>query len=200
MGSISQLSSNYLQSILSAALQNTNSTTNATAKGVSITSIAQPTDNPQLSPFAQLMSTLQQLQQSNPAEYKQVTQQISTNLQTAAQTATTQGNTTLANQLNQLSTDFSNASTSGQLPNIQDLAQAMGGASGHHHHHGHGHAESSDSSSDSTSSSSTTTTTNSALSQLMSALQSMGTQSNSLNPMTIISNTLSSAGITSSNS
>jgi hypothetical protein len=92
-------------------------------------------DSSQLSPFAQLMSTLQQLQQSNTAEYQQVTQQIATNLQAAAQTATADGNTTAATQLNQLSTDFTNASTSGQLPNAQSLAQALGG--GHHHHHFH---------------------------------------------------------------
>ncbi len=82
------------------------------------------------------MNTLQQLQQSNPTNYQQVTQQIATNLQAAAQTAQSEGNTTAANQLNQLATDFTNASTSGQLPNIQDLAQAMGG---HHHHHHHHH-------------------------------------------------------------
>ena len=89
-----------------------------------------------MSPFATILSELQQLQQSNPTQYQQVTQQISTNLQTAAQQATSEGNTSAANQLSQLSTDFSNASTSGQIPNVQDLAQAM---SGHHHHGGHHH-------------------------------------------------------------
>jgi hypothetical protein len=100
----------------------------------------QQSDSGQLSPFAQLLSTLQQLQQSNPTEYKQVTQQIATNLQNAAQTATSDGNTSAANQLTQLATDFTTASQSGQLPNISDLAQAIGGG-GHHHHHGH-HASS----------------------------------------------------------
>ena len=74
------------------------------------------------------MSTLQQLQQSDPTKYQQVTQQIATNLQSAAQTAQAEGNTTAANQLNQLATDFTNASQSGQLPNVQDLAQAIGAA------------------------------------------------------------------------
>src|ERR1700692_4258037 len=125
MGSISQLSNSYLQSILSTTLQNNSLATKASGNSVgSIGSIAQPDIN-ELSPFAQLMSTLQQLQQSDPARYKQVTQQISTNLQTAAQTATTNGNSTAANQLNQLATDFANASQSGQLPNVQDLAQAI---------------------------------------------------------------------------
>jgi len=81
------------------------------------------------------MSSLQQLQQTNPSEYQQITQQISTNLASAAQTAQTDGNATAATSLNQLSTDFSSASKSDQLPSVQDLAQAIGG--GHHHHHFH---------------------------------------------------------------
>jgi hypothetical protein len=133
------------------------------------------------------MSTLQQLQQSNPSEYKQVTQQIATNLQNAAKTATADGNSTQATQLNQLATDFTNASQSGQLPNVQDLAQAVGG--GHHHHH-HGHAAAS-SDSDSSSSSSTSQT----LSQQLAAFQANSTPNASLDPMAIITNTLSSAGI-----
>ncbi len=48
------------------------------------------------------------------------------NLQSVAQTATADGNTTAASQLRQLATDFTNASQSGQLPNIQDRAQAVG--------------------------------------------------------------------------
>ena len=159
----------YLQSILGTAPQNTG------VSSVNASTLQLQPDNSQLSPFAQLMSTLQQLQQSDPAKYQQVTQQIATNLQSAAQTAQADGNTAAASQLSQLSTDFTNASQSGQLPNIQDLAQSVGGG-GHHHHH-HGHAASS---SDSTS--------------LLSAFQTTGSQSESLNPMGIIMNTLSSAG------
>jgi hypothetical protein len=88
----------------------------------------QGSDSGQLSPFAQLVSTLQQVQQQNPAEYQQLTQQIAVNLQSAAQTAQTQGNSPQANQLGQLATDFTNAAGTGQLPNLQDLAQAVGGA------------------------------------------------------------------------
>jgi hypothetical protein len=55
----------------------------------------------QLSPFAQILSSLQQLQQSNPSPYQQVTQQIATNLQ-KAKTAQSEGDTTAANQLKQL--------------------------------------------------------------------------------------------------
>jgi hypothetical protein len=160
--SINNLSSSYLQSILSSALQNTGSSAPASATALS--------DQSQVSPLAQLLSELQQLQQTDPGKYQQVTQQIATNLQTAAQTAASEGNTAAASQLTQLSTDFTDASASGQLPNIQDLAQAVGG--GHHHHHHGGGGESSAS----TSSNSST----------------------SLNPFTIISDTLASAGITSS--
>jgi hypothetical protein len=153
------------------------------------------------------MSTLQQLEQSNPTEYKQVTAQIATNLQAAAQTATSEGNTTAASQLTQLANDFNTASTSGQLPNVQDLAQAVGG--GHHHHHHHAQAASSDSdsansasSTASTSATSSTTSSTSAsqmLSQLLAAFQANESQTNALDPMSIINNTLTQAGITGAN-
>jgi hypothetical protein len=158
-------------------------------------------DSNQLSPFAQLMSTLQQLQQSDPTKYQQVTQQIAANLQSAAQAAQANGNSTAATQLSQLATDFSNASQSGQLPNIQDLAQAAGGHH-HHHHHSHSSGGSSDSDADSTAStgSSSSSNSNQTVSQLLSAFQVEGLQNDSENPMSIIMSTLSTAGITGSNS
>jgi hypothetical protein len=205
MGFINTLSSNYLQLALTNAVQsaglNTNTIGNISgATGAS--SLALPTDNQQLSPFAQIVSQLQQLQQSDPTKYKQVTQQIATNLQSAAQTAQADGNTIAANQLNQLSTDFSNASTSGQLPNILDLAQAT---TGHHHHGGghHHHAASSDpdsSSTDPTTASSLSQTLSQILGNMQTTGLANGTQTNPLDPMAIILNTLSGAGITSSNS
>jgi hypothetical protein len=132
----SNSSESYIQSLLN----------NSTAAGVSLGASAIATgsttatgvagDGSQLSPLAQLLSTLQQLQQQNAPGYQQVTAQIATNLQAAANTAQSNGNSTQASQLNQLATDFQNASQSGQLPNIQDLAQAIGGHHHHHHHHG----------------------------------------------------------------
>ena len=211
-GSINPLSNSYLQSILGSVLQNaglTTSNANTSLGGINQLSAAQQPDNGQLSPFAQLMSTLQQIQQATPTEYKQVTQQIATNLQSAAQTATTDGNTAAATQLNQLATDFKNASTTGQLPNIQDLAQAIGG---HHHHHHHAHAASADSDANSTSSgssssassdsaaSSSNSVANQMLAQLLAAFQTNETQNSALDPMSIINNTLSQAGITGANS
>jgi hypothetical protein len=103
-------------------------------KGLSAASLSTP-DSSQLSPFAQLLSTLQQLQQSDPAKYFLETQQISANLRTAAQTAQAEGNTAAATQLNQLSTDFSTASKTGKPPSVQDLASAVGGHRHHHHRH-----------------------------------------------------------------
>jgi hypothetical protein len=179
--SINNLSGSYLQSILSSAvqnasLQNTSLQNNALAAPASA---VVPADNSQLSPLAKLLSELQQLQQSDPGKYQQVTKQIATNLENAAQTAQSAGNTAAASQLTQLATDFSNASTSGQLPNIQDLAQAIGGGGGHHHHH-HGGGESSYDAG-----------------RTASPLSSTSSNSStSLNPLTIISDTLAAAGIT----
>ena len=199
--SMNTLSTNsYLQSILSR-LQNAGLTTNETSNSpgsVVASTSTQQSDSTQLSPLAQILTTLQQLQQSNPTEYKQVTAQIATNLTSAAATAQAEGNTTAATPLNQLATDFTNASQSGQLPNIQDLAQAVGG---HHHHHHHAQAAASDSdtssssSSDATSSSASSTTASQLTSELLAAMQASGAQSGSLNPLNIILNTLSQAGL-----
>jgi hypothetical protein len=195
---IGNLSSAYLQQVLISALQSAGITANSTSNPSGTTSSSQ-SDSAQLSSFAQLASTLQQLQETDPAEYKQVTQEIATNLQSAAQTAQSQGNSSAAGQLTQLASDFTSASQTGQLPNLQDLSQAVGGSTGgsggHHHHH---QAEAA--SSDSTSSSST----NQTLSQLLASLQqtndSQSTQSASIDPGTIILQTLASAGISVSNS
>lgn len=179
MSPISGISNSYVQSVLGSALQSAGLNPNSTT---STTSTATQTDGQQLSPFAQMLSALQQLQQTDPSKYATVTQQISTNLQAAAQTAQSQGNTTAANQLTQLATDFSDASKSGQMPNIQDLAQAAGAH--HHHHHGHHGSGGSESSQNQT------------LDQLLSSLNSTSTQSDSLNPLAIIDSTLANAGVT----
>ncbi len=195
IGSVNPLSNNnYLQSILTSALQSTGLTANSTNSSLSTSassSVSQSPDNGRLSPFAQLMSELQQLQQSDPSKYRQVTSQISTNLQTASQTAAADGDTTAATQLNQLASDFSSASKNGQLPNVQDLAQAVGG----HHHHHHHHAEAAPADPASTAGASSGTA-GQALSQILSAFQTNGTQSAAADPMSIIMSTLSSAGIT----
>lgn len=175
---IINLSSTYLQSLLGTTQTGTTNTNQTSGTWLSTGG-----DNSQLSPFAQLMSTLQQLEQSNPTQYQQVTAQIATNLNTAAQTAQSDGYNAAANQLTQLANDFTSASQNGQLPNIQDLAQAAAG--GHHHHH-HFTSDWQGSNTDS----------NSNTNQLS---QSSGAQHN-FNPLSIIMNTLDTAGVTDTSS
>src|ERR1035438_9235880 len=79
---LSGTNSPYIQSLLSSSLSSANSTSGSTG-GTSGVLFGNPQDSNQLSPFAQLLSTLQQLQQSNPTEYQQITQQIATNMQSA---------------------------------------------------------------------------------------------------------------------
>jgi hypothetical protein len=177
--SLISLAGGYVQSILSNAFQGAGSSTNQTNN----LSATQQADNSQLSPFAQLLGTLQQLQQADPTKYQQVTQQIATSLQSAGQAAQSQGNSTAANQLNQLAADFTNASTSGQLPNVQDLAQAAG--SHHHHHHSHSGGSGSSSSDPN---------------QLSSIFQTNASPSDAQNPLSIILNALSNAGVSASGS
>ena len=165
------LTGSYLQSLLgnqSAASSTVNSTNSANSTDPS--SLTAPQDNQQLSPFAQMLSTLQQMQQSDPAKYQQVTGQIAQNLQSAAKTASAGGNVTQADQLSQLATDFSSASQNGQMPNIQDVAQASGAGGHHHPHHHHGGSGS---------------------------YRAGSTQDNSLNPMSIIAGSLSGTSISS---
>jgi hypothetical protein len=79
---------------------------------------------------------------------------------------------------------------------VQDLAQAIGGH--HHHHH---HSASADPAANAANSSSGTAsgTSSQSLSQLLSSFQANGTSTDPLNPMSIILNTLSDAGISCSN-
>ena len=66
--SINSLASSYLQSVLGATAA---PSTQAGSTTVAAPVVQQP-DNGQLSSFAQLMNTLQQLQESNPTAYQQV--------------------------------------------------------------------------------------------------------------------------------
>jgi len=182
------LASGYIQSLFASPTSGSSSSSPATAGSAGTSGNTQGTN--QLSPFAQVLNSLQQLQQSSPIQYQTVTHQIAGNLQTAAQSATASGNTVLANQLTQLSTDFNSASTTSQLPNVQDLAQAIG-AGGHHRHH-HGGSSSTPASS---------SASNGGAGNLSGFLQSLNTPqagssgNNSLSALSIIDNTLSSAGL-----
>ncbi|MGD1070237.1 MAG: hypothetical protein ABSB15_08860 [Bryobacteraceae bacterium] len=125
--SLSGIYSNFIQPILGNTLGVGSSTG---AGSSSATTPAAPQDSNQLSPFARIATTLKQLQQQNPAQYRSVTGQIAANLRTAAQTAQKGGNTTVASQLTQLAADFTSASQNNQLPDFQGLVQAI--SSGQH--------------------------------------------------------------------
>jgi len=190
IGSIVNLAGGYLQSLFPS--QSATSTA-APTSGSTTAAPGATAGTSGNTPFAQILSQLQQLEQSNPTQYSSVTQQISTKLQTAAQSATTAGQTGLANQLTQLSSDFNSASTSGQLPNVQDLASAIGGG-GHHHHHFGAAASATTNSATSPASTSPASNVDQFL-QTLGASQSGAAATGSLNPTAIILNTLSSAGI-----
>jgi len=194
VGLLFGLASNYIESLFTNGGGSSSSAAQATAAGA--TSAASSQDASTLSPFAQVLSSLQQLAQANPSHYQQVTQQISANLQSAAQTATTNGDSSLAGELTKLSGDFSTASSSGQLPNIQDLAQAIGGGSHHFHHH-QAEAPAGDATTNS-GSAGTTTASSGSVNSLFQALSSSSSNAlaiSSLSPLNVIDSTLTAAGI-----
>ena len=128
---------NPLTSLLPVNLQPGNSVNRTSPNPFSSAQTSAPTDSPSISPAASFLSMLQQVQEQNPALFKQITSQIASQLQNQAQAAAAQGNSSQASQLNQLATEFQNSSTTGQLPSAQALQQAGFGA--HHGHHGHHH-------------------------------------------------------------
>ena len=199
VNALSNISDPYIQALLTNALTGSNATNSKTTNNTSIdsSSLTLPRDNsPQLSPFARLLTTLQQLQQSDPGKYQRVMSQIATNLQNAAKT--TGGDTTRAAELTQLANDFTSASQNNTLPNIQDLAQAVGGGRGHHHHHGHVHGSPAGASNTASSGTDSSGTSADELSNAISAflVNSISpAQSGATNPLTIISDTLTSAGV-----
>lgn len=103
IGPLVSLASGFIESLIPGSSNSSISTSTSTQEAN------------QTSPFAQVLSSLQQ---SDPAEFQTVTQRITGYLQTGAQSATANGYTALASQLTQLSTDFTNATVNGQLPNF----------------------------------------------------------------------------------
>jgi hypothetical protein len=180
LNAISSLLNSNASSVVSALQKASATTTKAASSRVGGTS-GTTNDNSQLSPFAQLLSTLQQIQQSSPTQYAKVASQISTNLTAAATTAAKAGNAGEAAQLTALAKDFTSASQSGQMPSVQDLASQLGGEG----HHQHAHAANTGSSQ--------------TLAQIQAAFQSGTTQTSANSPLSIIMNTLSSAGISANN-
>ena len=107
-----------VSSLLPSWAQSPTNTTGSAASsgGLSLAALAaQPAATAQISPVAQFMSMLQQIQQQNPDQ------------------AQSHGNTAGVAQLNQLAADFQNSAKTGQLPPIQDL-QATGMGTHNRHH------------------------------------------------------------------
>ena len=99
-------------------------------------SASTPASSTNVSKPGEFMAKLSQLLQQDPAKFKQVTQQISDQLKTAAQNASGPQ----AQFLAKLSDDFSQASSSGSLASLQPPGGGTEHATvGGHHHHGGGH-------------------------------------------------------------
>ena len=179
------LASNFLPPILGSAIQGIARAAGKTANhigGINLSAPPRP-DSGGVSPFAQILVSLQQLQQSDSAKYKDVTQQIATNLGNASHTAQSNGDTGAADLLSRLSTDFADAAKSGQLPNVQDLASAIKG----HHPHRHHRAEVPASAQ----------TGDQSLKALLDAFKTNFAASDATNPLSIIQNSLAEAGVRS---
>jgi hypothetical protein len=92
-----------------------------------------------LSQAAQLFSKLQNLSQTDATKFKQLTAQISSQLQQEADGASGSEQSFLSNLSNQFSTASQTGSTSALQPQAQAQTQAQ---SGTHHAHGHHHSSS----------------------------------------------------------
>jgi hypothetical protein len=137
------MSVNSITSPLPNYLLPFNSTANNVGNANSASS-AQQADVLGLSPEAQFLNQLQQVQTQSPQQFQAILSQITGQLQQTATTASNNGNTTQADQLTQLANSFQSAANGGTLPTAQQLQQA--GLTGHHHHEGghhHGSAQSS---------------------------------------------------------
>jgi hypothetical protein len=187
--SISSILAQAVSSISPAALQQiVAATTNATGNSspATSTSISQP---------GQLLSQLQQLATSNPAEFKQVTAQIATQLQAAATAAsgTSGASSSAAAFLTNVANQFQQASQTGSATSL--IPAHKGG--GHHHHGGGGGGELASLLAASTTSSSSPSTSSSTTSSAPQ-LAATGYSAQSSDPFTevlsIIQSALSSVG------
>jgi len=128
---------NPLSSLLPVTLQTGTGISRTSPNPFSTNQTEASADTPSISPAASFLSMLQQVQQSNPGLFKQITQQIAKQFQAHATAAANQGDATRANQLKQLATEFQNSSSTGELPSAQALQESGFGT--HHGHHGHHH-------------------------------------------------------------
>jgi hypothetical protein len=115
--------SNYkLSSPIGNTIQSTRPAGNSSGASGGASLDLQPSDTSQLSPLGQILSTLQQAQQSGGSLYQQLTQEVAAGLQ---QTAQGIGDSKAANLLNQIAGDFTQASKTGAVPDISNLANAV---------------------------------------------------------------------------
>jgi hypothetical protein len=125
--------------------------TSSTPAVVDDTGSASSSGSADLSDAAKFFSKLQNRSQTDPAKFKQLTSEISSELQTAAQEASGSQATFLSDLANQ----FQTASQTGSVSSLQPPSTASQ-AAGHHHHH-HAHYQSSSDASNSISSDSNST-------------------------------------------
>jgi len=141
---------NTINNSLLAELQSFNGSLASTTSNTSSTTSP---DQVNLSQVSTLFQQLQQLQTSNPAEFKKVLTDGAQQLQAAAAQQTNPAATAF---LNNLAAKFQTAADTGNLAALNpQAASGATGAHGHHHHHGGG---GDDDSASSTSTSSTTPT------------------------------------------
>ncbi len=92
-----------------------------------------------LSQPGQLFSQLQNLAQTDPTQFKQVTAEIASQLKDAASSQTGKQ----ADFLNNLAGRFETASQSGKMSDLAPPQQAQAQSGAHHHHHAHAQSGSS---------------------------------------------------------
>jgi len=120
--------------VLSLFSSSSTANSSSSASSTDPLSIIDSSGKVDLSQAAQLFSKLQDISQTNPAQFKQLTAQISTQLQAEAQKATGSAETFLSN----LASQFNNASQTGSASDLQPQQTQTGS-----HHHGHHHHSSS---------------------------------------------------------
>lgn len=114
-----ELSTAYLRELRGNALESTGVAAMSSAYGAHDGGSGAQSDSSELSPLAHLAGLLEELRESDRARYKDVTARIAANLRAAAQAGGQGGNL-----LNRLAADFMTASETGEMPDLDDLAEA----------------------------------------------------------------------------
>jgi hypothetical protein len=126
---INKISSLYSSPTI-AGVDTASSTSNGAAANATGSAVSVDLSKP-----GQLFSQLQNLAQTDPTKFKEVTAEIASQLKDAAASQTGKQ----AAFLNELAGRFDAASQSGKMSDLKP-PQAQAQASGHHHHHHHAQA------------------------------------------------------------